>query len=68
MAAHSSMLAWRIPWTEESGGLQSMELHRVGHDWRQMWMILALSLTSKGVLGKITLCFSITVYKIRELV
>ena len=26
MAAHSSLLAWRIPWTEESGGLQSMEL------------------------------------------
>ena len=26
-------LAWRIPWTEEPGGLQSMALHRVGHDW-----------------------------------
>ena len=25
-------LAWRIPWTEESGGLQSMESHRIGHD------------------------------------
>ena len=33
MAAHSSILAWRIPWTEESGGLQSMGLQRVGHDW-----------------------------------
>jgi len=32
MAAHSSILAWRIPWTEEPGGLQSMELQRVGHD------------------------------------
>ena len=31
MATHSSLLAWRIPWTEESGRLQSMELHRVGH-------------------------------------
>ena len=29
MAAHSSILAWRIPWTEEPGGLQSMESHRV---------------------------------------
>ena len=29
---HSSILAWRIPWTEGSGGLQSMELQRVGHD------------------------------------
>ena len=32
MATHSNMLAWRIPWTEEPGGLQSMELQRVGHD------------------------------------
>ena len=32
MATHSSMLAWRIPWTEEPGGLQSMGLQRVGHD------------------------------------
>ena len=32
MAAHSSILAWRIPWTEEPGGLQSMGLQRVGHD------------------------------------
>ena len=31
MATHSSILAWRIPWTEEPGGLQSMELQRVGH-------------------------------------
>ena len=34
MAAHSSTLAWKIPWTEEPGGLQSMGLQRVGHDWR----------------------------------
>ena len=32
MATHSSMLAWRIPWTEEPGRLQSMESQRVGHD------------------------------------
>ena len=32
MAAHSSVLAWEIPWTEEPGGLQSMGLQRVGHD------------------------------------
>ena len=32
MATHSSILAWRIPRTEEPGGLQSMELQRVGHD------------------------------------
>ena len=32
MATHSSILAWIIPWTEESGGLQSMGLQRVGHN------------------------------------
>ena len=31
-ATHSSTLAWRISWTEEPGGLQSMDLQRVGHD------------------------------------
>ena len=31
IATHSSILAWRIPWTEEPGGLQSMGSHRVGH-------------------------------------
>ena len=32
MATHSSILAWRIPWTEEPGGLQSTGLQRVRHD------------------------------------
>ena len=32
MAAHSSILAWRIPWIEEHGGLQSMGLQRIEHD------------------------------------
>ena len=32
MATHSSILAWRIPWTEEPGGLQSTGLQTVGHD------------------------------------
>ena len=32
MATHSSVLAWRIPWTEEPGGLQSTGSQRVGHD------------------------------------
>ena len=32
MATHSSILAWRLPWTEESGGLQSMGSQRVRHD------------------------------------
>ena len=33
MAVHPSILAWRIPWTEEPGGLQSMGLQRIRHDW-----------------------------------
>ena len=33
MATHSSIQAWRIPWTGEPGGLQPMGLQRVGHDW-----------------------------------
>ena len=47
MAPHSSTLAWKIPWTEELGGLQSMGSLRVGHDsvtslftfmhWRRKW-------------------------------
>ena len=32
MATHSSILAWRIPWTEEPGGMQSMGLQRVPHN------------------------------------
>ena len=36
MAAHSSVLAWRIPGTGEPGGLPSMGSHRVGHDWSDL--------------------------------
>ena len=36
MANHSSLLAWKIPWTEEPGGLPSMGSHRVGHDWSDL--------------------------------
>ena len=36
MAAHSSVLAWRIPGTREPGGLPSLGLHRVGHDWSNL--------------------------------
>ena len=32
MATHSSILIWRIPWTEESGGLESLGFQRAGHD------------------------------------
>ena len=33
MVTHSSVLAWEIPWTEEPGGLQSVESQRIKHDW-----------------------------------
>ena len=37
MATHSTFLAWRIPWTEEPGELQSMGSQRVGHDLRNLY-------------------------------
>ena len=46
MATHSSILAWRIPWAEEPGGLQSIEMQTAGHDWGT---ITALHFTSSTV-------------------
>ena len=45
MAPHSSTLAWKIPWMEEPGRLQSMGSHRVGHDWATS---LSLSCIGEG--------------------
>jgi len=42
MATHSSILAWRILWTEEPGGLLSMGSHRVRHDWSDLACMHAL--------------------------
>ena len=42
MATHSSIHTWKIPWTEEPGGLQSMGLQRVGHDWATSLLLLLL--------------------------
>ena len=44
MATHSSVLAWRIPGTGEPGGLSSMGLHRVRHDWSDLAAAAAMSL------------------------
>ena len=44
MATHSSILAWKIPWTEQSGGLQSMGSQKVRHDWAHThlsWLVLS---------------------------
>jgi len=48
MAPHSNTLAWKIPWTEEPGGLQSMESLRVGLDWEISWTEKPGGLQSKG--------------------
>ena len=53
MAAHSSILAWKIPWTEEPGGLQSMGSQRVRHNWACVFAPLSfLSLKKRQVSHK----------------
>ena len=49
MGTHSSILAWRIPWTEEPGGLQSMGSQRAGRDWSDLAstrLVLAIEISS----------------------
>ena len=53
MASHSSNLAWRIPWTEEPGGLQSMGLQRVGHDRAHTFHFV----TILSLLHSLSFCF-----------
>ena len=60
VAPHSSTLAWKIPWTEEPGGLQSMGSLRVGHDcatspsfftfmhWRRKWQLTPVFLPGES--------------------
>ena len=52
MATHSSILAWRIPWTEEPGGLQSTGSRNVRHDWATS-LSLSLLLCRWGVLHRV---------------
>ena len=47
MATHSSILAWKIPWMEEPGRLQSMGLCRVGHDWSNLAAAAAAGMGGK---------------------
>ena len=53
MATHSSTLAWRIPWREEPGRLQSMGSQRVGHDWATLlpYLLKWYRLPTPGFLG-----------------
>ena len=46
MATHSSILSWRIPWTEEPGRLQSMGLQRAGHNWSDLTCMHAVPVGS----------------------
>ena len=57
MATHSSILARRIPWTEEPGGLQSMGLHRVGHGWSDLAPITYRGAWTWGHTGTSGSCF-----------
>ena len=50
MATHSSILAWRIPWMEEPGGLQSTGSQRVGHDWATSLHFRFLCMLSQNLL------------------
>ena len=53
MATHSSILAWRISGTEEPGGLQSMGLHRVRHDWSNLAAAAAAKLCGREKKAKL---------------
>ena len=61
MATHSIILAWRIPWTEEPGRLQSMGLQRIGQDWVTKHTQAATWLLHKSILINRTLK---TIYKL----
>ena len=63
MAAHSSILAWRIPWMEEPGGLQSMGSRRVRHDWAT-----SLHFTSDSILKRRDITVSTKVHLVKAMV
>ena len=53
MATHSSILAWRIPGMGEPGGLPSMGLHRVGHDWSDLAAAAATQIKNEFYLKQV---------------
>ena len=57
MATHSSILAWKIPWTEEPGRLQSLEKQRVRHN-------LAMEYVLKGSKGHVTKIFRLFIFDV----
>ena len=56
-ATHSSVLAWRIPGTGKPGGLPSMGLHRVGHDWSDLAVAVEVSILKSYLEEKEIFCF-----------
>ena len=52
MATHPSILTWRIPWTEEPGGLQSVESQESGHDWSDL-AHMQISLACEMIEGEV---------------
>ena len=65
MPTHCSILAWRIPWTEEPGGLPSTVLQRVEHDWAHTQLSLkeVISIKEPGscrLLGRGCVCVVVT--------
>ena len=60
IATHSSILAWKIPWTEEPGGLQSTGSQRVGHDLDRhafLWSVLGSIFPLQAELSALSLLF-----------
>ena len=56
MATHSSILAWRIPWIEEPGGLQSMGSHRVGHNSSDLACLRATERGGRKIMTECSHC------------
>ena len=63
MATHSSTLAWKFPWTEEAGGLQSMELQRVRHD-----RVTSLSCIHSWKISSVNSCKRVSVHPDKNLI
>ena len=55
MATHSSILAWRIPWTEEPGGLRSMGSQRVGHELKRLTLLFTCTIALVSQARKVML-------------
>ena len=67
MAIHSSTLAWKIPWTEEPGRLQSTGSHRVGHNWSDLaaaavfWILTSCQMYGLQILSPIGCLFTLLI-------